>query len=371
MVISGRGEVLNTVLLAGVDTLEVGFNVKEFRLTTEEWQMLADAKHAAQGTMFDSGGTPVTLRGHKFSVNPRGGRGYEFVLVNDDLRIKLAERADSGRVYPEIHIRWSSAYLWRYGWQGVYTYVRNWVYSWADVGSEKVSRVDLCLDLNLPLPDVALKEGEVVTYAMKKTEFYIQHHFDGLDESGYTFGKGDLVNRIYDKLAEIEHSNKVWFQDIWRKRGWDGRSPVTRVEFQARRNFLKSMQIETVEDLEMQLADLWEYFGNWVSLRDQSSDSNRRRWPLKPFWQIVSDAVPVFGVVTGVVRIAQRRPRMESLSQMARGCLVTLTALVKTSTGSSSQAAIGFLEDQTKGWLADGDFQQEVDRRAGKLAFMT
>ena len=27
------------------------------------WRTLADAKHAAQGTMFDSGGTPVTLRG--------------------------------------------------------------------------------------------------------------------------------------------------------------------------------------------------------------------------------------------------------------------------------------------------------------------
>jgi len=359
------------VLLTGVDTLAVGFNVKEFRLTTEEWVMLADAKHAAQGTMFDSGGTPVTLRGHKFSVNPKGSRGYEFVLVNDDVTICLAERADSGSVYPEIHITWRSQYLWRYGWQAVYSYVRNWVYDWADVSREKVSRADLCADLNMPLPEVGLKEGEVVTYARKNEEFYIQHHFDGLDETGYSFGKGDLKSRIYNKLIEIEHSQKAWFQELWRKAGWDGSSPVTRVEFQARRDFLKTMQIETVEDLEMQLADLWKYFTNWVSLRDQASDSNRRRWPVKAFWAVVCDAVPAFGVVTGIVRIAQRRPRMESLARMGRGCLVTLTALIQTNTGCSPEAAIGFVVENSREWMAEDGFKLDATRRAGKLAFMT
>jgi len=359
------------VLLAGVDTLEVGFNVKEFRLTAEEWQMLADAKHAAQGTMFDSGGTPVTLRGHKFSVNPKGGVGYEYVLQNNDLRIRIAERANSGRTYPEVHVRWSSEYLWRYGWRGVYTYVRNWVYDWADVTSEKVSRADPCLDINSPLPEVNLKGGEVVTRARKNEEFAIQHHFDGLDETGYSFGKGDLKCRIYNKLIEIEHSHKAWFQELWRKQGWDGSSAVTRVEFQARRDFLKSMQIETVEDLEMQLADIWKYFTDWVSLRDQSSDSNRRRWPLKAFWAVVCGAVPCFGVVTGIVRIAQRRPRMDSLARMGRGVLVTMAALVQSNTGFSSQAAIGLLVEQTREWMAEDGFNLDVTRRAGKLAFMT
>ena len=362
---------MTKVLLAGVDTLSVGFNVKDFLFTTEEWRTLADAKHAAQGTMFDSGGTPVTLRGRHFSVSPKGSRGYEYVLVNDDVTICLAERADSGRVYPEIHVTWRSQYLWRYGWQAVYTYVRNWVYDWADVSREKVSRADLCLDIDSPLPDVGLKEGEVVTYARKNEEFYIQHHFDGLDETGYSFGKGDLKARIYNKLIEIEHSQKAWFKDLWRKQGWDGSSPVTRVEFQARRDFLKTMQIETVEDLEMQLADLWKYFTDWVSLRDQSSDSNRRRWPVKAFWAVVRGAVPAFGVVTGVVRIAQRRPRMESLARMGRGVMVTMAALVQTSTGSSSQAAIGVLVEQTREWLAEDGFNLDVTRRAGKLAFMT
>jgi len=208
--------VLSTVLLAGVDTLAVGFSVREFRLTSEEWVMLDDAKFDAQGTMFGSGGTPVRLRGKDFSVNPKGGRGYEYVLVNDDVTIQLAERAESGNVYPEIHVTWRSHYLWRNGWRAAYINVRDWVGSWADVMGEKVSRADLCIDLNRSLPEIDLKGNEVVSRAQSKQEFYIQHHLKGLDETGYSFGQGNLKCRIYDKMAEIEHSNKIWFQDIWR-----------------------------------------------------------------------------------------------------------------------------------------------------------
>jgi len=358
-------------LLAGVDTLAVGFQVQDFRLTPEEWAMLADAKYQAQGTMFDSGGTPVELRGQKFSVNPKGGRGYEYVLVNADVTVQLAERAEGGGVYPEIHITWRSAYLWRYGWRAAYIHVRDWVYGWAVVSGQKVSRVDLCLDLNWSLPEIDLKGNEVTTYARNRREFYIQHHLKGLDETGYSFGQGDLTCRMYDKLVEIVHSNKSWFQDLWRKRGWDGESPVTRVEFQARRDFLKSLQINTVEDLENQLADLWRYFSGWVSLRDKAADSNRRRWPVKPFWKMVIGAVPAFGVVTGVRRVAQRKPRIDSLSRLGRGVMVTLAALVQTDTGGSFQAAVGLVQERTREWIADDDFQRDVARRAGRLAFMS
>ena len=116
-------------------------------------------------SMFDSGGTPITLRGQRFSLNPKGGRGYEYVLVNDDVTVQLAERAESGGVYPEIHITWRSAYLWRFGWRAAYSHVRDWVYGWAAVSGEKVSRADLCVDLNRSLPEIDLKGNEVVTYA--------------------------------------------------------------------------------------------------------------------------------------------------------------------------------------------------------------
>jgi len=371
---------MGDVLLAGVDTLAVGFGVSGFRLSEEEWAMLAAAKLEAQGTMFDSGGTPVTLRGETFSVMPKGGKGYEYQLVNEDVAIQLAEVAKWGAVYPEIHITWRSAYLWSNGWRAAFIHVRDWMYGWAAISGEKISRADLTLDVKSDLPEVNLRGGEVVSYARGRTEFYqdksdlnIKHHFKGLEETGYSFGKGNLMCRIYDKRAEIDHSNKTWFHALWRKQGWNGQSPVTRVEFQARRGFLKSMQIDTVEELEMQLADLWKYFSTWLSLRYKTKDSNRRRWPVQVFWQIVCKAVPYFGVVTGVSRIVQRKPRMDSLCRLGRGVLVSMAALMETAPGVGDgwDTESGSVLDKVREWVLEDGFRQDVHRRAGRLAFMT
>lgn len=370
---------MGTVLLAGIDTLAVGFNVDEYRLTLEDWAALADAKVKGQGKMFDSGGEPIVFQGHKFSVSPKGSHGYEYVLVNDDLTLQIAERATGGSAYPEVHVTWRSAYLWRYGWRGVYTYVMRWVRSWAPGNVEKVSRADLCIDVAAPVPDVNLRAGEVVSYARSKSEFFVQHHLKGLTETGFRFGQGDLLCRVYDKVAEIAHSNKVWFEELWRKQGWDGREPVTRVEFQARRDHLKSQQIETVEDLERQLADLWKYFSDWVSLRDEDgNDSNRRRWPKKPFWETVCAAVPAFGVVTGVVRLTQRKPRVDALKRLGRGVMVSLAAISATTYQSSpghdiplEQAMGAVLEKTFFGWITDPEFREDVRLRAARLAVMT
>jgi len=369
---------MGNLLLAGVDGLSVGLIIGTFKLTDEEWSELAAAKEQAQGTMFDSGGTSIKFQGQTFSVNAKGSKGYEYILINDDLTLQLAKRSERGSVYPEVRVTLRSQYLWRWTWQGTYQHVRLWVETWALVLGEKVSRVDLCIDLNSDLPEVNIKGGEVVTYARSKDEYY-RRHFKGLEETGYTFGKGDLLCRIYDKRAEIEHSQKSWFMVMWKRNGWNGTSPVTRVEFQARRQFLRTMGIDTVAELEAGLADLWRYYRDWVSLRYKTNDSNRRRWPVQFFWKMVCDAVPSFGMVTGVARIAQRKPRMESLSRLGRGVLVSIAALAQTAPGvgdgwDTECGTLGAIEsvlDKVRDWLSDDSFQQAVRRRAGRLAFMT
>ena len=88
--------------------------------------------------------------------------------------------------------------------------------------------------------------------------------------------------------------------------------------------------------------------------------------------------MPTFGVVTGVARIVQRKPRMESLSRLVRGVLVSMVALEQTAPGigdgwdteSGVLGAAGSVMDRVCEWLLEDGFQQEVNRRAGRLAFM-
>jgi len=378
-----------TVLLTGIDTLAVGFSIRApyyvdpdddwnlelqsgFRLTVDEWIMLAEAKVSAQGKMFDSGGTSVIFRGQTFSVSPKGSHGYEYILVNSDVTIQLAEEARGGMRFPEVRVTFRSEYLWRHGWQACYFRFKKWLDAWAEVDGERVSRVDLTIDLALSLPEISFRDQEVVTPAHSKTEYY-QRHLTGLAETGFTFGKGDLVCRIYDKVVEISHSNKIWFEDLWRKQGWDGISPVTRVEFQCRRGFLKDMQISSIEDLDSCMGDLMRYLScKWLSLRDKNpTDSNRSRWPLKSFWLMVLKAGQNFGPVQGIVRLAQRKPKMDAIKRLVEGCLVTAVALmVDDPSGGTFQQQQAHAKTWLQGVL-NGDFSTRVISRSAKLASMT
>ena len=60
------------------------------------------------------------------------------------------------------------------------------MHTWAVVLGEKVSRVDLSVDLSLELPEVNIKGGEVVSYARSKDVYYIRH-FRGLKRRLVTF----------------------------------------------------------------------------------------------------------------------------------------------------------------------------------------
>jgi len=378
-----------SILLTGCDTLAVGFKIGDpdpgdswqtydpqsgFYLTQEEWVKLADAKVAAQGKMFESGGCPVELRGQTFSVSSKGSRGYEFVFVNSDLTIQLATESRGGKYFPEVRITFRSQYLWRFGWQACYARVRKWLDTWANVVGNQVSRVDLNIDLALELPEINLRGGEVVTPARDKTEYLLplERHLVGLVETGFTFGKGDLMARIYNKRVEIQNSNKVWFEDLWRRNGWDGVSPVTRTEFQLRRGALKQLQVESVEDLGRQMGDLMKYLTvKWLRLTDKNpSDTNRARWPLKTFWFRVVQAGMNFGPITGVVRLAQRLPHLASLRSLVEGVLVSITALlVDNPDGGTAQEQGVQVRGLIEGVL-NGEFSEKVRFRSAKFATM-
>ncbi|MGP8080288.1 MAG: replication initiation factor, partial [Dehalococcoidales bacterium] len=76
------------------------------------------------------------------------------------------------------------------------------------------------------------------------------------------------MGRIYDKGFEIKHSDKSWFNDIWKAGGHDGVSAVTRIEGQFRRPFLKEMNVNTYPELIQRNPDIWRVFtSEFISLR--------------------------------------------------------------------------------------------------------
>jgi hypothetical protein len=92
---------------------------------------------------------------------------------------------------------------------------------------ESVSRVDFSFDYSLPVVD--FHEDCFVSLSSKDS----QHREDGHVQT-FTLGRGDVVLRVYDKVAEIkQQSDKVWLYLLW---GQDAN--VWRLEWQVRKPIL-------------------------------------------------------------------------------------------------------------------------------------
>jgi hypothetical protein len=148
------------------------------------------------------------------------------------------------------------------------------------------SRVDLYVDTQGWEPQ---REDfpRFVTRAQRKAEYETdrQMHTRGRRLSGFTFGRGAIVGRIYDKTLELAVRGETWPRVIWH--GADPQTPVWRVELQFRRKMLKRFGLRTVADVLAGRQALWDYGMTWLSLREPVRDTNRSRWPEALVWTLL------------------------------------------------------------------------------------
>ncbi len=97
------------VVNSGIDSLVLGFSIEKY-LDLDSFTDLEDSKLLAGDKMFNSKGYPVSWYGVDFIVQPRGARGYEWILRNDDVIVCIAREAKGGSVLPEVYVTFSAPY---------------------------------------------------------------------------------------------------------------------------------------------------------------------------------------------------------------------------------------------------------------------
>ena len=339
---------------SGIDGLVLGFGIGKY-LDLDSFADLEDGKLLAGDKMFSSKGSPVSWYGVDFMVQPRGAKGYEWILRNDDVVVCTAREARGGYVLPEVYVTFRASYLWSHGSTTAVNLFRGWLAKWASVTEDKVSRCDLCLDIEMKTPLVDLHR-EIVTRAKHKGYYLkdLSGYMRGLHDSGYEFGKGNLVGRFYDKTLEIISSKKDWFRDIWTGNGWDGVTPVTRVEFQMRRKFLKLFQANGYDDLELAASSMWRYCtGDWLRVceppKGKRKNNHQHLLPAQEWWVSVQQSKCLFGEDVGLTRFQLKKPRYDALIAQSKGVLSSALALRASAVGMS-EAFYSFRQDMD-GWL--------------------
>ena len=347
-------------LLHGLDTVQCAYHLDIVNATGFDYQGLLNDREAIRYSA-DREAKSVQLGDLEFFLQPYGTRsGYSVVLTNRHLKIEC-----SVNMTPSFFVTYTSEGLWSIGLRELHSRFMNWSRSLGLVciQVEKLSRVDFAFDYHLPIVD--FDEDAFVSRSHKDS----QHRKNGSIQT-LMFGKGDVVLRVYDKVAEIkEQSGKIWFYALWGRE-----TDVWRIEWQIRKSILRRFEIRNIEDLTERCGDLLRYLvDDHDTLRAPKQDSNRSRWPLHPLWRDLSNLVrnwPGFGVYRCEPLTAHIRDRRARIDQAIFGYLKQKAALDSFSISGRIQNLEEIIESlgrDLKCWHNPGIWNRDVESRIRKI----
>jgi len=312
------------LLRFGVDSLYLSYP----GVLSEEWdQKLSRLKELAQQEDdLSQSIAQVTICGHLFEVRDKGAGRFSYVLVDNAYRIQASN--SRSKSLPLAYVQISSEYLTHAGIEKAEEGLRHIVNSLGVVNEPaNISRVDLYADF---CADCEMDAFEPLRDWVTRVETMSLHYSYG-QFSGWSFGSGgDIVARLYDKTLEVEKkSRKLYLHELWKAAGWDGESQVWRMEFEAKRNALVSLQLPKLSHLLPNQAALWRYLTeNWLRLTvPAESDTNRARWNNHPLWDFIASAFDTENAHTKLQRFNPARlPEDERLFVHGLGGITSFMA---------------------------------------------
>lgn len=312
------------LLRSGVDTLQLSYRGElydEWGVRLRELKRLAQSDNASEKTY-----AQVEISGRVFNVLPRGSGLFPYVLTDPWYRISLSEGMKS---LPVAYVQISSEVLTKLGADAAEVALRGVLSEMVSVSDGPfIGRIDCCVDFSTRFDMESIDRHDWVTRAKRSSQ-----HTENDQFTGWTIGlKGRIACRLYDKTAEILASNKPYFLDVWMDCGWDGETPVWRLEFEIKREALKQFDATKLDDAGALCAGLWPYLtGSWLRLAIRSeSDTTRSRWPTHPLWARLQ-AVDFFGMnVPALQRVSlQGTPSTDWMFRSGASGILTFMALKK------------------------------------------
>jgi len=346
---------LPTLLLCGVDTLDVGVFV-----VWPNWpnlvQKLRQAKARANQSKADAASLDVGI--DNLVAAPTGKPpNYQYRLYTADYELCIADRPDWSN-YPNVWMSPRARVLQERGVSGtIERLARDLENLGATVEGFQPSRVDIFADFRLPR---GLDQRWLDYHRVSQSgSASIEAQHSELQTYHVARGSKTVQLRIYDKTTEAQNHGKHWMWSLW---GVEPDAEVWRVEFQLGREWLRQFEINTPEALRHRLQPIWAYLtDNWFSLRQHDNQHTTRRSPCE-FWRAVqSVASELPGSAQLARNLNESTPNLDQLIAQIRGYLASFAARRQVDT--LEDAILAFLLDL----LAlgrDQDFAETVRHRA-------
>ncbi len=250
-------------------------------------QILPELKFLAQSQeLVESNQAQIQLGHHVFEIQPRGKGLYPYIIRDNSFYINICDGLGQ---LPYTHTQISSEYLLHAGVEAALLDLNECIDDMAEVVSySTTSRLDIYMDIVSNYPFHALNEDSFAT----KSKTFVRYADGGFE--GLKIGKGNFVFRLYDKTKEIKVSKKFYMYDVWKKAGWDGVSPVFRLEYQMRGQLVKALGMLWPKDIMEQLPEAWAKLCKYrLRLLVPGNHHERNRHPTEPMWLEIGKALGV------------------------------------------------------------------------------
>src|SRR5260370_12633488 len=354
-------------LLCGVDTLYMSFDLPVSEMM---WERLIEEQQIAQQLQHERRAVycPEWLNA---ILRPTGAKGgYRFLIESDDWNIKLLRDIPNR---PPIFVAMRAFNLKTHS-AGVIGACQDVCTFLQDVLLEDQDPRTVCKAINLDVARCSRLDlhcdwqgGWHPTLAEGEHRLFIRpgqvdwHPFlSGNACTGYVFGKGHVVARLYNKTRQAKQSHlDCYFTLLEQHNGslFDPAQAVWRVEFQLMRAGVKGFRLATKQELtdpdevieaELDAEDLpsigtvrkalhwagqvWLYLTQrWLRLVEPDDDTNRGRWPMHPTWRVLRESfaqamvrAPLPDAKLELVRTERHTGYKRLLDRMAVGLLAAV-----------------------------------------------
>lgn len=242
-------------------------------------------KFAQADRLSDQATAQLQVNEHIFEVKDKGAPLFPYILEDNCFRIQLSR--NRAKSMPMAYVKISSEYLTHKSVKDIVDDLTSVLSMLGDVQSQpKVSRIDLFVDFASNEDMESWDRHAWVTRSGKIEQYAVNGVF-----SGWAIGTGSPMSaRLYNKLLEITSSNKGYLVSLWNEAGWNGETPIWRLEFEMKREILSQLDVQALAVCLDNQSGLWSYATtDWLKLTIPSeTDTNRSRWPIHPLWAYLS-----------------------------------------------------------------------------------
>lgn len=244
------------ILNQHIDTLKfhyyptIGLDNKEIEKYNTLIDKLILLKREAQNKSSDlesSKDVNITLGFHKFNVFPKSVKGFGVIISNNDISLAFRKLKNIANNNPLLKVEFRAEFLARYGYLKCIKIVNDFVKdNLLNEFKITISELHLATDIQgyefNALDYYRFKTRARNSQTFEDDEVYSTSFGSLANFSGFVYGSGDYMLRVYNKTKEIQKFKHKGFvkEYFWFKnQNYDENKTVWRIEFQVRREKLK------------------------------------------------------------------------------------------------------------------------------------